>query len=402
MRSARLVVVGTVLWAVLCWVGRGAARADIVVLAQGGRVVGELVDNPAAPQDTITVRTAAGGQVTLAKAQVQEVLRQRPGEMEYEAIRSRYADSVEGQWALAEWCRQRNLTAQRQHHLRRVIDLDPNHQKARWALGYTQINGQWTTKEEVMTKQGMKLYKGRWRLPQEIELMEERHRTEVLEKEWKQKLNRWRDWLATDKAAMGRQNILQTRDPMAVKALAAALKDDPQPAARLLYVEALGHIGNHEAKGHLAICSVEDPVEEVRMSCLDYLKKDKAPHVINYYISKLRSRENHEVNLAAIGLREMGDRSAIGPLIDALVTTHKRKISSGNPGQMSMSFGSQGPAGMSAGGGPKVIVYPVQNRAVLDALVALAEGPNFAFDVPQWKTWYAAQKKSQSFDPRRD
>ena len=101
----------------------------------------------------------------------------------------------------------------------------------------------------------------------------------------------------------------------------------------------------------------------------------------------------------------MGDRTAVGPLIDSLITTHKYKIVTSNPGQMSTTFGN-GPGssspggGLSVGGGPKIITRALQNEAVHDALVALAV-VNYSFDVDQWKAWYATQRKRPTISGRR-
>ena len=84
-----------------------------------------------------------------------------PDEAEYERIRPTYADTAAAQWELAQWCREHKLTAQRETHLRRVIELEPNHVEARHALGYSQqptANG--LPRDEIMTQRGYRKYKG--------------------------------------------------------------------------------------------------------------------------------------------------------------------------------------------------------------------------------------------------
>jgi hypothetical protein len=177
-----------------------------------------------------------------------------------------------------------------------------------------------------------------------------------------------------------------------------------------LFVTALGKIDVPEAARAMAVASVYDSIEEVRQSCLDQLQAKRRPEVISYYVSKLTSKKNTNdiINLAATGLGRMKDPSAVPPLIDALVTTHKFKVAKpGGDGAMSPSFssgpgGRPGGAGMSAGGGPKFVYQTFQNQAVLDALVAIT-GRNFSFEKQQWKYWYAAQKKApDTLDARRD
>ncbi len=380
-------------------------KGETFLLSQGGRIVGELQNPDQLPRENYVVKTANGSLVTLARAQVKQVVRQRPAEIEYEKIRSRYPDTVEGQWELAEWCREQTLLSQRKTHLERVIALDPEHVRARRALGYSFVDGKWMTQKEVMTKRGYQYYKGRWRLPQEIAIVEERREVDTVEKQWVQKIDRWLGWLQSDRAEIARKSLLEIEDPLAVKGLAARLQDHANPEVRALLVQALARLGTIDATQALAACSLEDPVEEVRLSCLDHLKKKKDPAVVDFYVGKLSNKKSSSavINRAALGLKEMGDPSAVSSLIDVLITVHKTKLPGNQPGQIGASFG-QGPGGggmgLSAGGGPKVIYQPVNNRAVLDALVALT-GVNFDFDVGAWKSWYAGQKKRDTIDARR-
>ena len=121
-------------------VGRG-----VRAWPSGGRVAGELLNPTKSPRKQYVIQVADGAKVTLDAAQVRKVLRPRADEAEYERIAPTYADTAAAQWELAQWCREHKLTAQREMHLRRVIELDPNHVEARRALGYSQVDGQWVT-----------------------------------------------------------------------------------------------------------------------------------------------------------------------------------------------------------------------------------------------------------------
>jgi hypothetical protein len=385
-----------------------AASAEVFVLADGGRVTGDLLNPKESPREHYVIQAADGAKITLDASQVKKVLPARPNEAEYERIAPTYPDTAAAQWELAQWCREHKLTAQRQVHLRRVIELDPNHVEARRALGYSQIDGQWVTQAEVMTARGYVRRNGKWMLPQEVELAEDKRKLETAQQEWCQKLKRWRGWLGTDRDQQARDNIAAANDPMAVKGLTLGLRDDKDAQARMLFVAALAKIDSPEAARAMAVASIYDSVEEVRLTCLDALQTKKRPEVVSYFISKLKDKKstNEIINLAAVGLGRMKDPSAVGPLIDALVTTHKFKIvQPGGDGAMSPSFGkgpNGGGTGLSMGGGPKYRYETISNQSVLDALVALT-GRNFNFDKQAWKYWYAAQKKSpDALDARRD
>ncbi len=390
----------------------GTAPAEVFVLRGGGQVVGELVNPKESPRRQYVVQTADGAAITLDAAQVEKVQAVRPAEAEYERIYPAYADTAAAQWELAQWCRQNKLAAQRERHLRRVIELDPDHADARHALGYSLVDRQWVTRDEAMIQRGYQKYKGEWRLKQEIELLESKEKQAAAQQEWFQNIKRWRGWLGTDRDRQARENLRTIADPAAVKALTAGLQEDPNPAVRVLLVESLAKIDAPDAVQALAVASLADEVAEVRLTCLDHLQTKPRPEAVRYYIGRLSRKKstNEEINRAAFALGRMKDPSAIEPLIDVLVTVHKFKIvQPGGSNSMSGTFGT-GPGGSGAPGGsgigvgnrPKIVRQSFSNQAVLDALVALT-GQNFNFDKKAWRYWYGAQKKpTETLDARRD
>lgn len=373
------------------------------MLATGGEIQGELVNKDEIPRQQYVIKTALGGQVTLARAQVVKVVRESPAQAEYEKIRPSYPDTVEGQWELAEWCRAHRLLAARKTHLERIIELSPDHAQARRVLGYSLMEGRWVTQEQIMTERGYRFYKGQWRLPQEIEIMEDKRKAELAEKEWFQKFKRWRAWLDSEKSFKAVEEISSVDDPAALPALADGATSDPNEAVRLLYIEAIARIGTPGAMDVLVGRSLEDRSEEVRLTSLDLLSEHKHPDIVGRYVKALRHKDNIMVNRAALGLARMEDPSAIAPLIDSLITIHKFAITSGSPGTSS-SFGtgaSSGGGGISMGQSTKIVKQQIQNAVVRDALVHLT-GVNYNYDVRTWKNWYAAQKKDGGLNARRD
>jgi hypothetical protein len=380
-----------------------AARGEVYVLAGGGRISGELLNADESPRQKYTIKTDDGATVTIAFNQVQKVLPTRPNEAQYERIRPTYPDTVDGQWALAEWCREHRLPASmREPHLRRVIELDPNHVPARRALGYSRIDGRWTRPKELMEQRGLVNYHGQWKTPQEVELLERKHEQDLAQGEWMKKVKLWRAWIGGNRDQQARDNIRAVGDPAATKALAIALRDDKDTDVRLLVVETLSRLDTSDAAMALAIASIADHEDEVRQTCLDHLQSKKRPEVTSYYVKKLKDKSNETVNRAGLALGRMKDPAAVGPLIDALVTTHKFQIvTPGDNNSMNVGFGGGG-GGLALGGRPKVIHKQLSNQSVLDALIAVT-GRNFNFDKQAWKHWYAAQRKPAGpVDTRRD
>jgi hypothetical protein len=392
------------------------ARGEVFVLASGGRVSGQWV-NKSTPQATVyQVKTDTGGVVTLAKDQVREVLRQFPVEAEYERLAPTFSDSLEDQWKLAEWCREHNLKTQRTAHLLRVLDHDSNHAGARLGLGFTQVSGQWVIKEEWKKKAGYELYRGHWRLAQEIELLEERSKAEQAEREWIGKLKKLRAALNSDKTYAARDQLLAIRDEHAVPGLLDYLNREPLRPVKELYIDVLGKIASGRALQGLVHVSLNDPDIEIFHDCLDELAEHKSPALVEAYVAALRNENNVRVNRAGMALAKLKDKSAIAPLIIALVTRHKVTLAAGtssdavtstfvNPtGGAPGAPPGGGGAGLSAGASPaKTLTVTVQNPEVLKALVAISQGASFGYDQRAWSRWHAQERaRLDNRDVRRD
>jgi hypothetical protein len=381
-------------------------RGDVFVLTNGGRLTGQWVNRDESPRRNYVVRVDAQGQITIPTSRVAKRIPDR-AETEYETIRSRYPDTVEGQWALAEWCRENHLTAQRDTHLHRIIELDPDHAEARRLLHYSKVDGQWKTRDDVMIQNGLVRYKGQWMLPQKVELLKKEEKQKATQVEWTGKLKTWRNWLGTDRDQQARRAITEINNPAALAPLLKGLKEEDSPAVRLLFVEALTNIDDPGAAWALAVRALDDPDREVRLTCLDHLRTKPHPDLVNYFITRLQKRniDNEMVNRIGVALGRMKDPSAVGPLIKALVTMHKFPLPSGGSGSMSAAFGSGpggGGGGLSVGGGPKFATRTLRNQDVLDALIAIT-GQNFSFDQRAWEIWLSAQRKTApAHDLRRD
>lgn len=377
-------------------------HAEVFVLTGGGQVTGTLLNPQESPRQKYLIQTD-NGRITLESSQVEKVLNPSAAEREYEHLAPTFPDTVEGQWKLAEWCQEHKLAAQRRTHLERIVELDPDHAKARASLGYVKAEGKWQTQKELQESRGLVRYGDKWLTPQEVEIQKKREKSTLAQKDWNLKIRRWQDWLGTDRDAAARDNFLAITDPLAVWGLGKALQTDTRLRPRQLYAEVLAKIGTTEAIQTLTLAAVADDVEEIRLTCIDKLKVKKAPEVIAFFVSNLRHSDNAIVNRAAVALRLMNDSSAIRPLIDALVTTHKQVLNPGaNPGSMSATFGKGVGGGLSMGGSPKVVKYEVRNQAVLEALLSLANGVNFDYDVRAWHTWYARHKPAEAVVSRRN
>jgi hypothetical protein len=370
-------------------------------------VEGTVLNPNETPREKYIIRTKTGGEVILTKDLIKEVQQQSAIQQEYEKIRPKYPDTVDGQWALAEWCRERYQTELRRRHLERVIELDADHKRARAALGYQWERGEWRTRDSIMQSRGyVKDAAGAWRLPQEIEDKAKKDEQKRAEARWFAEIKRHRAALADANDPQGQADAARALsaivDPNAVPVIKKQLEVEENPVVRKLYIQMLAQINTPAAIQLVARGSLEDPVEELRLTCLDFLAKEPRPAVTSFYVERLRSKDNVQVNRAAIALARMKDPAAIRPLIDALVTRHQFKVvTGGGPGSMGAGFGNDGGGSFSAGGGPRLVSRDIPNAAVRDALSVLSDGKDFDFNEVAWKNWYAAQKKGPALDARR-
>ncbi|MDZ4659861.1 MAG: HEAT repeat domain-containing protein [Bythopirellula sp.] len=380
------------------------ARADIFHLTEGGQLVGQLAER--GPNDEYIIHTQLGGTVTLAKDQVQEIVRQSEHQQDYESRSRSLPDTVAAHRSLATWCKEQQLAEHAEHHLRRIIELDPDDEQARTSLGYQQHQGQWLTRDDVMAQRGMRFYDGTYRTEQDVALRERTKAFQNAEVEWLRQLKLWRNWLDSrrpDRAEEAELQIQAITDPRAATSLVKMLDGERDDSLRPMWMEILSQVRHPVAMRKLIDLSIDEPDRDTRLQCLEYLLRMNDEIDIQPYVKALRSKDNEIVNIAAEALGQIGNPEAIRALIDALVTRHKFELVS--QGEMSASFSPDGSggAGLSAGNKPKFVDEDVENIEVRRALIALSGDQDFGFDETAWSRWYENQRSQQVYvDPRRD
>lgn len=371
----------------------GGVRADTFVLQSGGRIEGQWLNRQEQP--LLRYEILAGSvRVTLAVDQVREAHVTSTAQQAYPARAAATPDTPAGQWDLAEWCRKNGLTAERHTHLRRVLELNPNHVEARRALGYQYLGGRWVTRADLRREEGYELYRGKWRTAQEIAILEERAQQEQAEKEWLVRLTRWRrDLEQRDRKPQVMALLTQVRDPLAARPLGVLFAKEPWRAMKLTYADVLVAIGTPTALDVLLERMLADPDEEVFYGCLDRIVPLSSPQAIRLLVEALKDNDNVRVNRAAIALGRLGDRSTLSPLIDALQTTHAQVLARPRGGEaVGVAFTGEGTY-FKQGDGPHLVIVHVQNQPVLDALNQLS-GVNFGFDQAAWRYWLAQERKA--------
>ncbi len=385
----------------------GNGLGDTFVLSSGARVQGSRASDDESTESHVAIDTAYGGRVRVERSRIVEIISESSAQDQYDRLAPKVADTAEAHFKLARWCGDRQLDEQQQQHLRRVIELDPQHEAAHRALGYSEIGGEWVQREEHLKRNGYVRYKGKWRLAQEVALKEHHTAINTEKKEWFVKLSRWRSQLAGDKRHEALKNIESIRDPMAIEGLGRMLRIERDRRLRLIYVEVLGQIATNDATAALVQLALSDYDEEVYYASLDQLASRQSPPLVRQFVMALRSPNNHRINRAAIALGTLGDQTAVPPLIEALVTRHDTVIPGSDATTSTFSKGGSvhqsGDAFTSGPSAPQVITHTARNQQVLKTLTTLT-GVSFGFDQQAWQSWYTLQQRraqSTAADTRR-
>ncbi len=402
------------------------AWGDVLRLQSGVEFHGKIVKDGSTPAaDTIVIELLSGAKVSLPAGEVTLQVNRPLAIEEYELRARQVADTVAARWELADWCKQKNLTAEREAQLLRLIELDPDHQQARAVLNHVWKDGEWVDWDEYMTVRGYVKYRGKYITQQELELLEKTAEELKREQDWFPKIRLWTGWVTGNnptRAQNGMAALKGLKDADAAPAVARFLGEHAARDVRLLGVAVLTQGGGIKSAVALSKISLRDDDQEVRTAALQGIEPDQNNHVQALFIKELRSQNNAVVNRAAAGLVRVGDERSVPQLIDALVTAHKYEVRvPGGTGQ-NYSFGTNGTFGQSTvlpadveaamrtGQLPqgavflnspnaaqntiaKVVLVRVeqQNTDVRAALQKLTN-EDFGYDERLWHLWWAAKK----------
>lgn len=383
-----------------------SAQADQIELSTGSRLDAGLAPTAAESRSHLAIESEYG-RIVLDRDRVSRAVAETPAQVEYRRRSPSVSDTVEAQFALANWCRDNGVADGMRRHLRRVLELDPEHAEARMLLGYQQVDGQWMTRDDVLAARGLVRWKGEYRTPQEVALLEQGAKAEAASLAWRNQLAEWRKKLDApdrDAARAAEESLLQLKDPAATAELLKLLVDEMSPQVRRIYMKALGALGTPDGLATLANHGIADADPEVRAEAVDQLVASARPGIAAPFVKALRADNPFYINNAAWALGRMEATSAIDPLINALVTTHKRQVGNTSGGD-SYSVGFNPAAGGGSfgfgGGGPQIVSKESSNTQVLDTLVYLT-GENFQYNADKWRAWLAGQQVAQNIDLRRD
>lgn len=397
------------------------ARGDLVELIDGGIIRGECTQDPAHTSGIVRVKLMSGAVLEIPSEQVLKFTRRRLVVEQFELRLGETPETVDALWELAEWAREQGLRPQRSQALEALLKLDPEHVAAHRGLGHLRQDGEWMTHEQLMQKRGFVKHKGKWVLPQEVELLELAELQSAEEKQWFRQIKNWVTWLK-DGARPDRQSaaVAQLRaiqDPAAIPALGRHLATDRDESVRAIALSALSQIGGDRPIQLLLEFCLKDNSANNRQAAIRALTGRDLAVLRGPLRKALKHEQNVVVNRAAVTIGSLGDKDQIPALIEALVTDHRYSVTvpdTANTISMAADgrFAPQGVplppdvAGMLATGqlpqGVRVDYAPLpgeelrrktvtilrheQNAEVLTALQKLT-GENFGYNETAWRAW---------------
>jgi HEAT repeat protein len=268
----------------------------------------------------------------------------------------------------------------------------------------------------MMTAQGYVKYKGTYKLPQEVELLERTNTQNEQEKGWFKRVYVLHNWLHGSydaKREEALRELEKIEDADAVPALARSFRNDPSENYRLIYVKLLGRLNSLKATEALAWQSLQDDSANVRQEALQGVGNGDRAAAMGYYVRALRDKSNSVVLRSAIALGEYGDAHVIPNLIDALVTEHTHIVTVPEVVAGGLSFNVDGTVGghgqhlppqveamlRNPYNNPNTSVRMRQiavkqlheNNEVLVALKKLS-GEDFGYDEKTWRLWWNQHK----------
>jgi hypothetical protein len=397
---------GLLLWASLIGLVASHADADTLEISGGGHMTGQIQRRA----DSVIVRVDDEIQVAIPASRVRRVV--ASSELaEYRKLAAETGNDAERHYQLALWCvRDERLSGDiqqyKRYHLQRAIDLDPDHAKARGALGYTRQSGRWIRTSDLMTERGMIPRSGGWELPEAAAIEDYEQAVDVDAKKWNREVRRLVSMALRGSAKAGEaiQALSEIRDPLAASAIAQQLQESRADATqnqsmRLLWVKLLGQFRNSTSVEALVRAGLEESDATIREAALNELVEYGSGSAVATYLQYLTGNDNRKVRRAAGALTWFPEEELALTYIDALVTSHKTELAPG-PG-MQVGFGDGG-GGMQMGGKKQVRVEELENPEALILVKSVIPDVDFGYDEQAWRNHIATQRTAFSGDLRRD
>ena len=380
-------------------------RGDTFEIRGLGTVTGKLLNEPTS--SFLKILTNDGVELESAAGKLKPpVIVPAEKEKAYLASFLGKEDSVELHRALSKDCL--DSKALSFAHKERIVELDPSPEN--WiALGdmtFDKKSGEYIKSEVAFKRKGMVHLGGRgWDTPQSHAIEELEKRTSKEEGDIRRLIKLNLQVLNTErgpKYAKAVEFFGNLKSPMAIKVIYEDyFLENPNHGQAGVFMPILARMPGNSASYvfvHLAMNSKN--IELVRFS-LEQLSRDQSKEfAMNAFLSVIRNPKSlpDTVDRAGTHVQSFPDKVAIPDLIERLITKVTRTTTI--PGENTFNKDGSG-GGIST---PRTLKEEgnYNHQPVLAALLELADGANFNYDIPQWRIWYANTYSKSNLNLRRD
>jgi len=383
------------------WVG--VARGDAVQLRGGGRIEGTVARGESGKVPYVLIEVDPRLKVAIPENQVSRVAESELLDEYRERVAATPA-TAEAQFDLGLWCQRSVLLPQSKHHFQRAVRIDPNHSRARSALGYVAHDGGWVRYSDLQESRGMVKIGGKYRVPAEWMISQAQQEADKAAKLWVRELDRLKKSIARggDRAAEAWATLAAIDDPLAALSIGKELTEVPGQSRdlRIFWIEKLAQLNSPAGLGPLLRVGLSESDPVVREKALETLNQFAPTAAKVFYVQRLKDKDNAVIRRAAEALTFFPDPELSLPLINALVSTHKTVIPADQ--STNVAFNSAGAGGLTTGGKAMTRVDRVENPPVLAALRAIEPDVNYGFNQRMWRQHLAAKLSGYRGDMRRD
>lgn len=177
--SRRLLLSLALLVGALVLLRPSEARADKVVLVNGGAVRGTVVKET---RRYVKVKKKSGMVITIRRDEIDRVEKTDWRKVLAERESKLKRDDLDARYQLAVFCKDHALDKDAERLCKEVIARDSDHEDARRFLGYRKVKNQWLRGEELKQALGLVRYRGKWITPEEQGRLEAERAARVAEK----------------------------------------------------------------------------------------------------------------------------------------------------------------------------------------------------------------------------
>ncbi|MEC9093059.1 MAG: hypothetical protein VX438_10165 [Planctomycetota bacterium] len=407
-------------------------RADEIKLRRGGVIHGTVQKTPDSNNGFYQILLDGGGLLKLAAKEVDSVVAPQASQADYQAEAAAHdLETVQGHLDLAEWCLEKKLRIQRSKHLRKVIQLEPNHESARRLLGYTRHlrTGKWVLRDEYYQSIGYVGSGTTMRLPAGLLVESEQKKHREALNQWKTQVPRLITFLKNPrKSEQARADLQAIDDLKAIEVLVDTYQKLGQRSVstafdrdlRSLVMNVIAKFDILSAKSFLLNVGLFERDDVLQDEALQILKAKHAVWATEYLVARLNrippvlkslvndatAIEHRDfISRAAIvlGQLETDASEAILPLIN-LVYINRVLVPlapAKRGGLGGATFSKNGGVGMNQGS-EKPVPRPVriEIEAARIALVQLTE-QRLGYNKTAWLDWYLSRTIPPRVDLRR-